>query len=319
LSNSFRPDCGIDQAGIPDRVLATALTAGEGSLGFLCLGRDAAGKIFTAADQKLLTAIASLTAAQIENVRLRQSEVEKARLESELELAREVQRALAPSDFACCDYLDADGASVPCQQIAGDYFDLLPLGDDQCLLVVADVSGKGPAAALQAAMLQGIVHAAIRHTVELPALMVTIHECLRRRAVMGAYATVFLGILERFGRLRYSNGGHNAPLWIRSGSRVTQLTEGGPLLGMLEGAAYREGVVQLEAGDLLLLYTDGVTEAQNPEGESWGLTRLLDWARRQPGRPAAEVHQGLLRSVTQFCRGGAQGDDLTTLVVRYRG
>ena len=319
LSHAFREEHRLQQADAPVRFLACCLPVGEGSLGYLCLGRGAEGRIFTSVDQKLITAVASLTAAEIENVRLRRSELEKARLESELELARGVQRSLAPGDFCCNDFLEAQGTSIPCYEVGGDYFDLLALGGDQCLLVMADVSGKGPAAALQAAMLQGVVHAGIRHTRELPSLMATINECLQRRAPAGNYATAFVGILERSGRLRYSNGGHNPPLWIRKNGAVVELSDGGPLMGLLDRATYQERAIEMSRGDLLLLYTDGVTEAENESGETWGVARLLEWARCQAGRSPAQVQEALLCTLAQFCKGRRQGDDLTVLVVEFRG
>jgi serine phosphatase RsbU (regulator of sigma subunit) len=317
LSHALRQEWGIEQPDAPARFLASSLPSGDISLGYLCLGRREGARIFTSADQKLINAVASLTAVELENERLRRSEIEKARLESELDLARGVQRSLAPRDFACNDFLEASGQSVPCYEVVGDYFDLLPLDTGRCLLVMADVSGKGPAAALQAAMLQGVVHAAAQHTADVPALMATINECIRRRAMVGNFITAFVGILERAGRLRYSNGGHNPPLWIAGDGRVTQLTEGGPLMGLLEEPRYQEAVIQLTPGDLLLLYTDGVTEAENPRGETWGVLRILDWAKRQAGGAPAEVEQSLVQTVTQFCTGRRRADDLTVLAVRY--
>lgn len=317
LSHALRQEWGIEQPGAPARFLASSLPAGDFSLGYLCLGRREGARIFTSADQKLINAVASLTAVELENERLHRSEIEKARLESELDLARGVQRALAPRDFACNDFLEAAGQSVPCYEVGGDYFDLLPLDADRSLLVMADVSGKGPAAALEAAMLQGVVHAAAQHTAELPALMATINECIRRRAMEGNFITVFAGILERSGCFRYSNGGHNPPLWIAGDGCVRQLTEGGPLMGLLEEPCYQEAAIQLAPGDLLLLYTDGATEAENARGETWGVLRILDWAKRQAGSSPAEVQRSLVETVTQFCAGRRQADDLTVLAVRY--
>ncbi|MBI3697797.1 MAG: SpoIIE family protein phosphatase [Acidobacteria bacterium] len=319
LSNAFPEEWRLEQASAPARFLASSLSAGGEGLGYLCLGRSRQGRIFTTADQKLIDAVTALAAVALENVRLQRSELEKSRLEGELALARGVQRSLAPSDFECCDFLQSAGISVPCYEVGGDYFDLLPLGPDECLLVMADVAGKGPAAALQAAVLQGMVYASARPGLELPPLMQTINECLRRRVAAGNYATLFTAILDRAGRLRYSNGGHNPPLWIRQEGEVIQLTEGGPLMGLLENAGHRQGEVRMTPGDLLLLYTDGITEAENPRGETWGLPCLLDWAGRQRGGTPEEAQRSLLEAVGAFCGGRRQADDLTVLVVRFAG
>jgi sigma-B regulation protein RsbU (phosphoserine phosphatase) len=264
--------------------------------------------------------VASLTAVALDNVRLRRSELEKARLEYELELARGVQQGLLPrGDFASCDFLQARGVSLPCYEVGGDYFDLLRLDADRCLVAMADVSGKGPAAALQAARLQGIVHASSRHGSEVPALMQTINTCIRERAVPANFATAFVAILDAAGCLRFSNGGHLPPLWINAAGEVSQLTEGGLVLGFVENACFRQGERQLAAGDLLVLYTDGVTEAVNPQGEEFGVLRLMEWARLQSARDPERVEQSLIQTVTDFCGGRRQADDLTVLVVRYCG
>ena len=317
--DDFSRDCPWAGPGAPARLLACFLPDAGASLGYLCVGRATGGRVFTSAEQKLIGAVASLAAVSLENVRLRRSELEKVRLEDELRLARTVQQGLLPRDFACSDFLEAQGISVPCYEIGGDYFDLLPIGPDQCLLVMADVSGKGPAAALQATLVQGIVHAVSRNGADLARMMDTISECIRKRAVRGSFATAFLATLDRAGRLVYSNGGHNPPLWIGAGGRVLELREGGPLLGFLENAAYQQCSLTLEPGDLLVLYTDGVTEAANCGGEQFGSERLSAWAARQARRSPEEVQNSLMAAVNDFSGARPQADDLTVLVVRFTG
>ncbi len=318
LSHNLPEEYGLQEPGAPERFMACSLPAGSVSRGYLCVGRRQ-GRIFTSADQKLISAVASLAAVSLENVRLRRAELEKARLQDELELARAVQQGLLPRDFTCCGFLEADAASLPCYAIGGDYFDLLAVGPGQCLLVMADVAGKGPAAALQAAMLQGIVHAFAGERPDLSRLIGQINECVRLRAVPGNFATVVAGTLDAAGRLRYINGGHNPPLWIRARGELRELTEGGPLLGFLEHAVFREGSIVLDPSDLLVFYTDGVTEAVNPAGQAFGVRRILDWGARQAGRSPAEVRQSLIETVMEFCAGRAQADDLTVMVVRFTG
>src|SRR5262249_11220699 len=145
--------------GCAGTLLACSLPWKEVSQGYICIGRRQNLHIFTTADQKLISAVASLTAVGLENVRLQRSELDKRRLENELELARSIQRSLLPSNFFCVDFIEATGQTLPSYEIGGDYFDLLRVHQDRCLLVIADVAGKGPAAALQASMVQGIVHA----------------------------------------------------------------------------------------------------------------------------------------------------------------
>ena len=319
LSHAFAEEHGLAPETAPQRFLAGALAASGASFGYLCAGRRSGGRNFTSADQKLLTAVASLLAVELENARLRRAEMEKARLETELELASSFQRSLQPRDFGCCGFLEADGLSVPCQQVGGDYFDLLPMSDEACLLVIADVFGKGPAAAMQAAMLQGLVHATSRHCRQVGCLLDILNGCLRARACAGSYVTAFLAIVDRCGGLRYINGGHHPPLWIRRDGTVLQLSEGGPLVGWLEHPHYEEGAVELAPGDTVLLYTDGVTEAANPSGETFGAARLLEWAARQAGASPSQIRTGLLRAVEEFSGGRPNDDDLALLAVRFTG
>jgi serine phosphatase RsbU (regulator of sigma subunit) len=303
----------------PGPFLASSLSVGQISLGYLCLGRHQKSRTFNSADQKLITAVAQQTAVMLENVRLQRSEWEKQRMASELMLARDIQRTLLPQDFSFAKFLNAAGLSEPCREIGGDYFDLIPLGSDLVLLVIADVTGKGAAAALQATMVQGIVYGVSGYSLDPPSLMSTLNECILKRAVDGSFVTAFLATLDSRGTLRYTNGGHNPPLLIEANGRVTELSEGGLLLGLRKSTAYPEGSIQLTAGDLLLLYTDGVTDAEDPDGNPFGIARLLDWASHQAGRLPGEVKDSLFRTVDQFSRGARQFDDLTVLIVRYSG
>jgi serine phosphatase RsbU (regulator of sigma subunit) len=319
VSHALTKEYLLGEDDAPERFLASALAL-EGELhGYLCLGRWPAGSIFLSPDQKLMSALAILVAVELENVRLQRSEMEKRRMVSELELARTIQQALSPRDFRSVAFLDAAGASEPSCEIGGDFFDLIPINENLCTLVIADVSGKGPSAALQAVMMQGIVHAVTRNSPTLPSLMATLNECLLKRSLAGGFATVFAATLHRGGRLRYANGGHVAPLWIQANGRVSELAEGGPLLGVFPRLKYAQQSVQLAPGDLLVLYTDGVTEAEITRGDRFGTARLLDWGRHQWGRPPADVRDSLIAAVNHFCGGKRESDDRSVLVVQYRG
>jgi len=319
LSHALKEECNLGEADVPCRFLASSLAVGGNSCGYMCVGRQQTGSIFFSADQKLIDAIAFLVAVELENVRLQRSELEKQRLVNELALARSIQQALLPSDFSGSDFLTAAGVSEPCYEIGGDFFDLIPIATDRCMLVIADVSGKGPPAALRAAMVQGIVHAVSRNSAELSFLMGTLNECIQSSSVEGCFVTAFAATLDRTGHLQYTNGGHTRPLWIQTNGQVIELAEGGPLLGILQNPSYPIGSVQLKPGDLLLLYTDGVTDAEDPQGNPFGTDCLLDWARGQAGQLPTEVKKSLISKVSHFCGGGRQADDLTILVVQYMG
>ena len=319
LLRSLKEYCPFVQADVPAPFLAASLSVGESSLGYLCLGRRDERRPFTSVDQKLSDAVALLMAVGLENVRLQRSELEKRRLMNELELARSIQQSLLPRNFSCIDFLEAAGVSEPCYEIGGDFFDLIPIGTDLCMLIIADVSGKGPPAALQAAMVQGIVHAASRSSPELSSLMETLNACIMSRSLEGRFVTAFAATLDNSGHLQYTNAAHTRPLWIQTNGQVTELAEGGTILGIFENPSYPQGSVQLRPGDLLLLYTDGVTEAEDPQGNPFGTACLLDWARGRAGQRPVEIKESLINTVRHFCGGSRQTDDLTVLVVQYMG
>jgi serine phosphatase RsbU (regulator of sigma subunit) len=318
LIHDLAIECGLRDCG-GTRLLACSLSTGKPPQAYLCLTRSAPQPIFTSVDQKLLGAVSAVAAMALENVILHRSELDRRRLEHELEMARLIQRSLLPRDFGERTFVDAAGESLPCWQIGGDYYDFVPMGPDACLCVIADVSGKGPAAALKAAMVQGNVQALCRSSVEIPRLLGTMNSCFRSRAQNGSFVTVFAGVLDKCGHLRYTNGGHNPPLLVRRSGDITELTEGGPLLGFFEDAVYREGSVQLERGDLLFLYTDGVTDCENEHGETFGIARLRDWAATQAGRCPAAIKHDLIDHMRDFAGRRPQADDLTFLTVRYTG
>ena len=270
----------------PTRLLACAVGSGR-NRAWLCLGRTSQREIFTSGDQKLLAAIASLAGISLENVRLQRDRIEAERLARELETAREIQRSLLPQQFRCFPWMDAAGESIPCFEIGGDYYDVIPINGSECLFVIADVSGKGPAAALRAATVQGNIQALCGKMMNLPVVLETINDAFRSRASDAAgFVTACLAVLRQDGYLRYVNGGHNAAIWIPASGGVSELSEGGPLIGLLPGASFPQGTARLSPGDLLLFYTDGVTDCENEREETFGLDRLRAWAASQSGTRA---------------------------------
>ena len=319
VSHALPREYNLSHPDAPSRFLASALTLDGRSRGYLCLGRRHTGDVFLSPDHKLISAVALLMAVELENVRLQRSELDKRRLEYEMELARAIQQSLLPRDFSCITFLDAAGISEPCYEIGGDFFDLIPVNASLCTLVVADVSGKGPPAALQVAMMRGVVNAVSRTRSDLPLLMSTLNECLLARSAAERFVTAFAATLTSCGRLHYSNAGHTSPLWIRQDGRVVELAQGGPLLGVFPHSRFVQASVQLAPGDLLVMYTDGVTDAHDCKGNVFGSARLLDWARNQCGRLPQDVKNSLIHAIGNFCGASRPDDDRSVLVVRYTG
>ena len=319
VSHDLKQEYEITDVDAPSCFLASALAQDGHRQGYLCLGRRETGAIFLSPDQKLIRAVALLVAVELENLRLQRSELDKQRLVNELELARTIQQSLLPRDFSRSAFLDAAGVSEPCSEIGGDFFDLIPNNAEMCTLIIGDVSGKGPPAALQAAMVQGIVNAVSRTCPAVPFLMSTLNSCLLSRPAADRFVTALAATLSHNGRLCYSNGGHPAPLWIPRDGGVVELAQRGALLGVFPAFQYSQASVQLAPGDPLVLYTDGVTEAHDRHGNDFGTARLLDWAQRQSDLPVDEIKDNLMASVRDFSDGCRQDDDRSILVVRYTG
>jgi len=318
VAHSLKQEYALGAPDAPCRLLASAFKLDGRSRGYLCLGRRESGGIFLSPDQKLISAVALMMAVELENLRLRRSEFEKQRLTDELELAQTIQQSLLPRDFSRIGFLEAAGASQPSSEIGGDFFDLIPIDEDLCTLVIADVSGKGPAAALQAAMVQGIVHAMSSTCIDLPSLMSKLNECLLARPA-SEFVTVFAATLNSDGLLRYSNGGHTSALKIGRNGEVLELSHGGPLLGVFPGARYAQMSVRLDPDDLIVLYTDGITETLDACGNPFGTIRLMEWACRQSGRSPREAERSLISTLEGFSGEYRYNDDCSVLVIRYTG
>lgn len=287
-------------------------------IGVLYLDSRETGALLSAGDRAALETLATEAAVAIENARLYRESEEKARLEQELRIAAAIQKALLPPPEWGDSWFRMVGATVPCRAIGGDFYDYLPLPSGDAAFAVADVSGKGAPAALLTAVIQGVL-ASYASTGAGPAEMLAhVNRVLKRRTVESRFATMFFGVLTRDGWLRYTNAGHNPPFLIQRG-RVSRLETGGLILGLFEQAVFDEAVVRLEPGDLLVAFSDGVSEAQSTTGEEFGDDRILECVRRHETGGPDRVLSCLRDAVHAFCAGAQQSDDLTILVAQYLG
>ncbi|MGE5176301.1 MAG: PP2C family protein-serine/threonine phosphatase [Hyphomicrobiales bacterium] len=253
----------------------------------------------------------------VERVR---AETERAtREEHEMRLAADIQQALLPPRSRSAAWYAAAGASIPCRSIGGDFFEYFELPDGRLGFALADVSGKGPPAALLAAMVQGIFDSHARRGEGPAATIVRVNEALAAREIETRFATVFYGVLGRDGTIVFCNAGHNPPVLLRGGRVVGRLEAGGLVIGPYKDARYEEESTRLERGDLLVAYSDGVTDAEGPDGEQFGEDRLLASLRSPDGASAEAIRDGLLDSVRSFAEGRPPFDDVTVLAVRYLG
>ncbi len=243
---------------------------------------------FSAIDRQILDALGAQAASILDNARLVEQERERQRLEQELSIARTIQQALVPHGLHDFPHLAVTGVHHPCTEVGGDYFDVVPVDEDRTAFLIADVSGKGLGAALLTTMLQGAL-SGLSMGADPVKVFNHVNRFLCRHTEVGRYATMFIGIVGRDGMLEYIKAGHPSPLLLRKG-KVTELySEGSFPVGLIPEADYESARIQLEPEDTLFLFSDGVTEAENPNHDLFevsGLTKALDGqggcSRRDP-------------------------------------
>ena len=266
----------------------------------------------------LLLQLATDSVVPTDTNQLYSETLERVQHEQDLRTSAQVQRALLPKGQHMGAGCELAAASVPCRAIGGDFFDYFDVSAGTLGFVLGDVAGKGPPAALLAARLQGIM-SAHAYAMESPADTVTrVNHVFARRPIDARFATVVYGVVSSDGCLTYSNAGHNPPLLLKeSGPR--QLETGGPIVGVFDHATFEEETLQLDPGDTLILFSDGVTEAANSDGEEFGDDKLMACVQANRGQSAAGLLERILAAVHEFSAGVPQRDDLTVLVLRFRG
>ncbi|HEX6213434.1 MAG TPA: GAF domain-containing SpoIIE family protein phosphatase, partial [Vicinamibacterales bacterium] len=288
------------------------------NIGVLYLDSREKGSLLAPHTRTALDTLATEAGVAIENARLYRETLEKARIEHELKIAAEIQRALLPEGSHTGAFFEAAGMSVQARSIGGDFYDMQENSDGSFGFLCGDVAGKGPAAALLTSKILGIfsAFAAVGDTPE--ELVDHINKVLTRRAIDARYATLLYGQLQPNGKLKFCNAGHNPPL-IYGADGLRRLESGGMPVGMFEAAPYSGDDTHLKPGDTLVLYSDGVTEAHNVAGEEFGEARLVTVLERYSRGSAAIVLEQIIDAVKEFARGAEQYDDVTALVVKYTG
>ena len=288
----------------------------ERRIGVLYLDSREKGSLLSGSTRAALETLATEAAVAIENARLYRETMEKARMEQEMRIAAEIQQALLPKAGRSGIYFRAAAASIPCRSIGGDFYDYVDLSDGSLGFALGDVAGKGPPAALLSAMMQGIF-AAQAATSDAPSKTITrVNLALYRRGIESRFVTLMYGVLDASGKMVYCNAGHNPPLVIGAGG-VRRLECGGPIVGLFEAASYKEETVQLTAGDWLIVFSDGISEAMSASGEEYGEDRIIDCVTANAKLDPPRLLEALFADVREFARGAAQSDDITAMVLRY--
>jgi len=291
---------------------------GRGALGVLYLDSRERGGSLSESSRTAIETLAMEATITIENARLLAEAREKARLDQELRVAASIQESLLPKARWESRFLEAIARTVPCRSIAGDFFNYIQFRHGVIGFILGDVAGKGTPAALLSATLQGLFMAQEGELSDPAGIIRRVNATLYRRHIESRFATVFLGAISSDGVLTYCNAGHNPPLVIRT-TDVHRLDQaGGPIIGLFEHAQYDQATLQLHEGEVIVSFTDAVSEALSAAGEEFGEARVIDAVRPHVGDIEAALDQ-LLTAVGEFGRGAAVSDDATALLVRYTG
>jgi serine phosphatase RsbU (regulator of sigma subunit) len=286
-------------------------------LGVLYLESRTHAASVTGLDRQVLQTLAVESATVIENARLFRVARESERSQHELAVARTIQQGLLPRQLPKTDYFELKAVTMPCRTVGGDYYDVIPLPTGRYGITVADVSGKGLPAAMMAVTLQGVFSGFASADPSLPDLFGRVNTFLCERTPMDMYATVFYGVLHRSGLLNFVNAGHVPPLIIRSAGGVEALDFANFPLGMFPGVEFEICSAQLEPGDQVFIFSDGVTEAQNAAHDFFGeerLTQILEACGAQPGH---SLCSNVVAAVRDFVGEAPPADDLTVTALRF--
>ncbi len=316
----------IADAGIRDRLsrlgieIVVPLRSGESLHGALLLGPRASGVALSEEDRDFLRSLAAQAAAALDHIRLSREWIEKQKIEKEMALAREIQRALLPDGAPSIAGWDLAGINIPCLTVGGDYFDYLERGEGKHWLVIADVSGKGTGPAILMASMQAALRAlGGLGAISLQDLAERLNAIVYRSTELNRYVTAFFSCLDcSTGEMEFVNAGHCYPILMRRTGAVERLMEGGPVIGLFPELHVTTGRTTIEEGDLLVMYTDGLSETRSPEGEEFEDERILEALRGMIGRPSQEIVARLVAGVRVFARGAGLSDDLTLMVAQRR-
>ena len=273
---------------------------------------------FSALDRRILDALGAQAGSILENARLIEQERERQRLAQELNIAREIQQALVPQGSQEYPHYSVTGLHRPCDEVGGDYFDVFPLSDGRLALLIADVAGKGLGAALVTTMLQGAL-SGMTLGVDPVKVFNHLNRFLCDRASVGRCATMFFGLLDPDGTLEFVRAGHPSPLLMREATVSELYSTGSFPIGLVDDASYTSDRVQLEPGDTLLLYTDGVTEAEDKGRNLFQDWRLKEVFGQHQNASLKTLQESIFSAIGAFTDGASQSDDVTLLLVRYHG
>ncbi len=300
-------------------LLAAPLLEEEGrSLGMIVVSTSSVAQQFQESDMELLVALGSVAALRIRNAALAEEALERRRLEEELALARRIQETLLPQKLPEVPGFELYGGNTASWHVSGDYYQIIGCNDGKtCMLLVADVSGHGMAASLLTASFEALAAGMIEDGRPPEEICTKVSRRLYRRTPPERYATAFVVRLDlESGKIDYANAGHNQGLLISASGEVEELGSTGMPVGLVEESEYGSGQTSLQPGDALVIYTDGITETFDPDGEQFGLERLVEACRRTRSAPLDDMVAAIHEDLDAFARGVPFADDRTLVIAR---
>lgn len=293
------------------------LIAKGNMIGLIALFNKISDDGFNESDKRMLSIIAAQSAQVIENSRLLEEEKALFSIQEELKMAYNIQMNLLPKEPPDIPGYDIIGKSIPAKEVGGDYFDFIKLTENKMAFCLGDISGKGLPAAILMSNLQATVHgqAILKSSIE--KWLGHCNTLMFRNSDPEKFSTFFLGILDfQDDHICYSNAGHNYPLLFSSGRKSKRLDKSGIVLGCLEDYPFAEERIKMEEGDLLLIYSDGITEAINENDEEFGETRLEDIIISNQGNSSSELVDKIINSVNTYSGDLDQMDDMTLVIIK---
>lgn len=287
--------------------------------GLILLGKRKNELVYSQSDIEFVSSVGSLAIISIDNARLFKETLEKQRLEKDLETARNIQTNLLPKSIPAFSNFEMAAFNKSARMVGGDYYDIIKLDEQNVLFAIADVSGKGVPAALLMANIQAFLKSICKMKMHLSDATNLLNDLVAENTTNGSFITFFWGIINNDKKeLTFVNAGHNPPLLIRN-SQIIKLKKGGMILGVMPTIVpYLSDTIQLEAGDTIVLFTDGITEAMNVKWEEYSDEKLEAFVLDKTNLDSKRLLEEIKQSVEQFTVGAEQSDDITCLVVKVK-
>ncbi len=285
--------------------------------GFLLLGEKMTGQPYRDEEIEFLSTLANQAVISLENADLFEQMLEKKRMEEELNIARDIQQRLLPAEYPHTERIEIQGINIPSYQVGGDYLDWIPLEDGRIAVTVADVSGKGIPASLLMSSLQAGLRNSVTVQGDIGEMIGRLNNFIQANTTFDKFITFFYAVIDLdTNTLTYVNAGHNPPYLYHADGTFKRLEVGGIILGMMANVAYPTGVETLQAGDLLVMFTDGVTEAKNTQDQDFEESRMEEIVGRCRDLPVKVLLDEIVYAVKTFARGTPQSDDITLMAVK---